>query len=190
MANYSATCDVKQGYDFNKDEQATVGFITTMKIGGKELKANQTVKDPLAPTSDLAVVAVISDASWDTGPTDTVYLSGQISTTNKQVVAMLALSDLAKVEVTFKFTIYEYDPVASTYYKCFHTDDKDLTGILERVGKSLTLGVAKVKSTEVTTPDNYLFNIGIAPTNTEQKYGIATSNTEKTTKNWGIKVST
>ena len=53
MATIQKNLNVRQGYNFKKDIQSTVGFITALKIGDKEVKADQTVKDPQIPKMTL-----------------------------------------------------------------------------------------------------------------------------------------
>lgn len=39
-------------------KQTTVGYVTALNLGGTDLKADQTCKDPTSPSDDMAVVAV------------------------------------------------------------------------------------------------------------------------------------
>src|ERR1044071_8755654 len=124
MPTFQKTCDIQQGYNYKKDIQTPVGFLTSLKIGDVTLKADQTVKDPMAPETDLPVVSVLSGAMWELGATDTLYYTGQISVYNKQQTQLLTYKDLTKVDVTFKFSVYAYDPLEKKYFKCLlATDD-------------------------------------------------------------------
>lgn len=187
MPSFAKSCDIKQGFDYQKDKQTTVGFITSIKIGDVVLDPKITVKDPTAPTTDLPVVAVLNGAHWDIGPTDSVYLSGQIDTKNKQKVALLTIKDLTKIEVLFKFKVYEYDPVAKAYFLAMHTNDVELKGLVEKQGHDLNLSVSDDESSAVQSPKNFAFAIGIKPQPSAQEIHLATSNTDKVAKNWGIK---
>lgn len=190
MATFQKNCDIKQGYDFKKDIQRTVGYITSLKVGDTELKADQTVKDPTSPETDYPVVAVLSGAGWHLGPTDTIYFTGQISVANKQQVALLVYKDLSKVDVEFKFAVYEYDPLEKKYFQCMlPTEDSALKGLLEKEGGDLSIGVADDPSPEPQMPQNHSFHIGIKPqTEAEQKVTLAASYSEKVVKAWGMKV--
>lgn len=189
MPNITKACSLYQGFNFKKDQQHTVGFIVSMKIGDTTLTADIAVKDPLNPTTDLKVVAVLNDASWDVGPTDAIYYSGQISTANRQNVAMLVMSDLTKIEVLFKFAVYEYDPLQKKYFKCFDKDDAELKGLVEKSGNNLSLAVAEAASAEVQSPENYSMQVGIKPQPTAQTIHIATGEGKNVVKAWGIAVS-
>src|SRR5690349_10977031 len=134
MASYDRSCDVYQGFNFRKDKVSTVGFLTALTIGTVELKADITAKDPQDPSKDLAVVSVLSSVSWAVGVTDGVYLSGQLSTANRQAVQQLLYTDLSNVLVEKVFTVYEYDPVAKKYYKGLHSEGTTLKGLLEKTG--------------------------------------------------------
>jgi len=189
MPNFSKGCDVYQGFNFKKDKSTVVGFITALKVNEKEIKADITCKDPMNATTDLPVASVLSEVSWATGPTDAIYFSGQITATNRQDLALMVYNDLTKVEVLFKYNIYEYDPVAKKYFKCLHTGDVEMKGILEKNGSDLTLGCSDDASTEVQSPLNYSFHIGIKPQPTEQSITIATADQKNVVKKWGVKQS-
>lgn len=189
MAEFSKPCDVYQGYNYKKDKQTPVGFVTSLKIGDVTLTADQTCKDPTAPETDLAVVAVLSGAMWELGVTDAVYFSGQISPTNKQSLLSLIYKDMTKVDVECNFAVYDYDPVEKKYFKCMvPSDDAVKKGILEKNGSDLNVSVADNPSTQVQSPENYAFQIGIKPQPEAQQVTIATSFTNKVVKSWGMKV--
>ncbi len=189
MATFQKNCDIYQGYNFKKDVQTPVGFITEIKVGDITLTADQSCKDPMAPENVLAVVAVLSGVMWELGVTDALYFSGQLSVFNKQQVNQLLYKDLSKVDVICKFVIYEYDPLQKKYYKCLlPTDDKALNGLLEKRGDDLNITVADDASTEVQSPQNYSFQTGIKPQPEAQTLTVATSFSDKIVKSWGLKV--
>jgi hypothetical protein len=188
MASIDKACDTYQGYNFKRDVQTTVGFITSLKIGDKELAADQLCSDPENPSEDLEVVAVLSQTSWGTGVTDALYFAGQISAPNKQEIAMLLLSDLTKVDVTGQFAVYDYDLVGKAYFKSFHSDNTDMNGLVEKSGDDLTIGVAEEPSGEVESPVNFAFYVGVMPQPEAQSVHLATSVTAKVAKTWGLKV--
>lgn len=186
MPHFSKSCDVYQGFNFKKDKSTTVCFLTALKINDAEVKADITAKDPLNPTTDLKAVAVCSEASWGTGTTDAIYFSGQVSAANRQNLALMVYNDLTKVEVLFKYAVYEYDPVAKKYFKCLHSGEAELKGLLEKNGSDLNLSVADDPSTEVQSPLNFAFNVGIKPQPTEQAISIATADQKTVVKKWGV----
>lgn len=186
MPQFSKNCDVYQGFNFKKDKTTCVGFITALKVATVTITADFTCKDPLNPTTDLKTVCVMSNVLWATGVTDAVYFSGQISATNRQNVATLLINDLTNVEVTFQFVVYDYDPVAKKYFKCFHCSDTEMKGILEKNGQDLNISVADDQSTEVQSPINYTFQLGIKPQPTAQSMTIATADSKNVVKAWGL----
>jgi len=190
MPQFSKGCHVSQGFNFKKDNTSIVGFLTALKVNDKEIKADITAKDPLNPTTDLPVVAVLSEVSWATGTVDALYFSGQLTAPNRQDLALMVYKDLTKVEVLFKYNIYEYDPVAKKYFKCFHTGDTEMKGLLEKNGGDLTLSVSDDASTEVQSPLNFSFYIGIKPQPAEQSITIATADQKNVVKQWGVKQAT
>ena len=188
MPNFMRRCNVYQGYNYKKDQQDTVGFITKLKIGDKVLATDQVCKDPMNPTVDLKVVAVLGGGQWNTGITDPVQFTGQLSIDNKQEVALLALTDLVKIDVLFQFAIYEFDPKAQKYFQCFTSVTTDLKGLLEKSPGSgdLNLMVSNEADDEVQSPKNYTFRIGIAPQPVAQSITLATGDGKPIAKAWGL----
>jgi hypothetical protein len=189
MVELSKQCDIYQGYNYRKDKQTNVGFLTKIKIGDLELSADQTCKDPTAPETDVKAVAVLNMAHWGVGVTDAVYLGGQVSVANKQKIMQLMYKDLTKVDVEFEFTVYEYDPLKKQYFKCFCFGDTTLKGILEKNGDELAMGVSDDASTEVQSPQNHAFHVGIKPQPEAQTVTIATGFSANVVKAWGLTVA-
>ncbi len=189
MAVIQKQLNVKQGYNFKKDVQDSVGFITSLKIGDKEFKADQSIKDPTNPESDIKVVAVLDDATWQTGNTDSIMLEGQISVNNKQDVSLLVLKDMTKVDVIVDFVCYEYDPTAKQYFKSFHCNDTKVNGLIEKQGNDLAMGVSDNPSSQVQSPENYHFGISVKPQPTQQSLHVATAIDKKLAMNWGVTVN-
>lgn len=189
MAQFNRPLSVYQGYNFKKDKQNPVGFLTKLKIGDTEFTADQTCKDPTNPKTDLKVVAVLNHVLWDTGITDAVQLAGQLSTANKQNVAGLVINDLVNTETVFQFSVYEFDPVEKKYFLAFHSNSTDMNGIVEKSGDDLNLHVADDPSSEVQSPLNYAFQTGIKPKPAAQSLHLATSFQKKLAKAWGLAVA-
>lgn len=190
MPQIRKVCDVYQGYNYKKDKQTTVGFVTAMNIGGTDLKADQTTcKDPTNPSNSFGAVAVLSDVLWELGVTDAVYFSGQVSTANKQTILGLIYDTMVNVLVTFDFDVYEYDPLAKKYFKVFTAAGTTMNGILEKRGEDLNLTVADEVSTQVQSPENYAFSIGIKPQPSAQSLTVATGDSRSIVKAWGLSVS-
>ncbi len=189
MPEYRRSLDIYQGYNYKKDKQTPVGFILSMKVGDTVLTADQTCKDPTNPTQDLKVTAVMSSVLWETGVTDPVYLAGQISTANRQNVALMVINNLTNIVTVFQFSVYDYDPIAKKYFLAFHSNGTDMNGLLEKRGEELNISVADDASTEVQSPENYAFQIGIKPqASAQQAVHIATADQKNVVKAWGLAV--
>ncbi|CAM3111276.1 hypothetical protein G4177_15230 [Corallococcus sp. ZKHCc1 1396] len=188
MPQFSRNLDVYQGFNFKKDKQTPVGYITALTIGGVALKADQeTIKDPENPDAAIAdkVVAVLNHYLWDTGVTDAMYFSGQVSVANKQAVAEMLLGKFSNIEVVIKYVVYEYDPLGKKYFKSNFLD-AEIKGLLEKNGDELNMAVADNESREVQSPKNYTFTLGVKPQALEQSLNLATSSTKKLAKKWGV----
>ncbi|MFE8598420.1 hypothetical protein [Archangium violaceum] len=185
---FSRSLDVSQGFNFTKTEQASVGFITKLKLGDVELNADQaSIKDPEQPGQNIGskVVGVLSHYLWETRTTDSMYLSMQVSEANKNELSAKLLSDWTNMEVVFSYVIYEYDPKAKKYFKS-NWSEPELKGILEKNGRSLNLTVGNEPSTEVQSPENFTLQVGIKPQPEEQTVHLATAAAKNVSKLWGI----
>lgn len=192
MPQFARSLDIYQGFNFKKDKQVSVGFITKLKVGDIDLLADQeSIKDPEQPGQNLdtKVVGVLSHYLWETGVTDGIYLSGQISVTNKMSVASALLGTWANIEVKFQYRLYEYDPIVKKYFKS-NFSDKELMGILEKNGDDLNLSVADDPSTEVQSPKNFTLQVGIKPQTVEQSLNLATGSGKNIVKQWGVTEAT
>jgi hypothetical protein len=189
MPSFQQPCDIYQGFNFRKDKNVPVGFITSIKIGTVTLAADITAKDPLNPTTDLKCVCVLDNVLWELGVTDAIYFSGGVSTFNRQAVATMLYNSLTNIEVEFKFDAYNYDPLAKKYFKSFHCADTVMKGIVEKVGDNLNVQVADDPSMEVQSPQNFSFSIGIKPQPTQQALTVATGDQKNVVKAWGLTVA-
>lgn len=188
MPEFRKALDVVQGFNFKKDKQSAIGYITKLKIGTNTFDADLTVKDPLKPDTDLKVVAVLNHILWETGVTDAIYGSGQVSVASRQAIATLVYTQMTDVGVEFQFDVYEYDPLKKKYFKAFSANAKDLKGLVEKKGDDLNLAVADEPSDEVQSPENYPFTVGIKPQPEAQSLTLATGDGKNFAKAWGLTV--
>jgi hypothetical protein len=189
-SDLSYQCDVTQGFNFDKTNQSIVGHINSMKIGDTELDVDLAITDPTDLAGDkIKVVGVMSGIGWEGGFAQGIMISAQIGNANQKMVTLLQHADLSNTAVEFKFTTYAYDPDAKKYYKCFHANDEVLKGLVEKDSSGgLGLSIDSDQSTEVMSPLNFFFDIGIMPEDTEQEIHVAVSDTDKFVKNWGVTV--
>ncbi|MET0402229.1 MAG: hypothetical protein ABW123_07480 [Cystobacter sp.] len=188
MPQFARSLDVYQGFNFKKDKQSAVGYITSLKVGDIVLVADQeTIKDPEQPDKVLAskVVGVLNYYQWDTGITDAMNLSAQISTNNKQTLNAALYGSWSNVQVEIQYVIYEYDPKAKKYYKS-NTVDAVLKGLLAKQGDELQLHVAEDPSSEVQSPKNFTMQLAVKPQTIEQTVTLATGSTKNLVKQWGV----
>jgi hypothetical protein len=192
MPDFSKTLNVSQGFNFKKDMQSRVGFLTALTLGTQDLEKDiLTIKDPLNPTKDIdgGVVAVLNYFSWSTERTGTVQISGQISANNRQKIAEMLLGTLTDTTVKFAFNICEYELGTKKYFKSAFTGKDLLQGLIEKNGDDLSIAVADDPSTEVMVPRNYLFTLSIKPQSIDQEIYLAVGETRKKASAWGVKES-
>ena len=135
MAHLDYVCDVRQGFNFEKDVQNPVGFVTALTVCGQKLDADITVTDPLKiDAGKLKVVGVLSTASWLGGYADPLYVAMQVSGANKNVLSSLVHQKLSNTKLAIRFVVYQFDQEAkdAQYFKAFHSNDKDLECLIEK----------------------------------------------------------
>jgi hypothetical protein len=188
MPSFARSLDIYQGFNFKKDKQNPVGFVTKLQLGDVPLAADQSsIKDPEQPGQNIGanVVGILNHYLWETGTTDAMYLSMQVSVKNKTDLTAKLLTDWTNMEVAFAYVIYEYDPVEKKYFKSNWTEP-ELKGILEKNGDELNLTVADDPSSEVQSPKNFTLQVGIKPQTTEQTVNMATGVNKNVSKIWGV----
>jgi len=189
MAEISLSCDVSQGFNFQKDQQTPVGHINKLKVAGKELAADMAVTNPENVTGDkVKVVGVVSSLYWKGGYADPMEFSCQVSNPNKKTMSVLTHSEMANTAVEFVYTIYDYDPDEKKYYKCFHSNDAVMKGLVEKSGGKLKIYIDADQSMEVVSPKNFTMELGVMPEDLEQDTHMAMSVSDKLVKRWGVTV--
>lgn len=186
---FNLSTSIKHGFDFNKVENANTGFISALKIGDVEFKADlMSLKNPEQPEADLgAMVGVVGSIASDGNPTGSIQISCQVTDTNRAEIAA-KIGTLDSIEVTFNVVIYSYDKAAKKYYKTFYSDAA-LEGVLEKNGTDLALFVAEEPDTAIQMPENFTVTFSVKPAAKQQTYNIAKANTKNVATLWGITTS-
>lgn len=186
-AYISFACDVAQGFNFEKNAEAMVGYIEYLTIDGSRLKADFSVVNPISEDEDK-VVGVLSDISWGGGYGDPVYFSCQVSKANQAILARLANQALDNSGVEFSFAVYDYDPRSKEYFKAFHSNSANLQGLVNKRGGDLDLNIESGPSGEVSSPKNFNFQLGVMPQDTVMDIYLGFSSKDKLVKQWGVQV--
>jgi hypothetical protein len=203
MATYDRALDIVQGFNFKKDVQKAIGFLTKLKIGTETITPDMTVNSPMAATATvtsatadvgaLKVVAVLEKATWEMGDTDPLQFEGNLSIAGKQAFSALLYSAMIDIDVEIGFVVYEYDALAKKYFAAFSnsaqgTTDASATGVLGQIkkdGENLAMTIEMEPHDTVQSPINYKFTLQVVPKPKAQILKFATSSTRKVTKNWG-----
>ena len=185
-AGSSYSCSVRQGFNFEKDSQAQVGHINYLKIGDTAMNSDLAVTDPADVKKMVKVFGVLSGLNWKGGIADPVHLSAQVSTDNKNKLAALQHKSLANTEVEVQFTVYDYDYKAKKYFRCFHSNDIKLKGLVLKSGGELVMNIGMDQGQEVVSPKNHTFSLGVLPQDLAQEIRLAFSESSKLVKKWGI----
>lgn len=207
MPSYERELDLVQGYNFKKDVQNPVGFITKLSIGPASIEPDQTISTPMnkigavtnvaAEESEgtLKVVSVLKKIKWDLGDTDPLEFEGTLSVTGKQMVMGLLYATMIDIQIAVSFVIYEYDPLYHQYYVAFSDTVSGSTdvgaagagvlGLIKKDGANLALTVSPTPSSDVQSPENYDFTLQVVPWPKAQPLYLAAASTRKVTKPWG-----
>lgn len=206
MPEFTRELDPTQGFNFKKDYQKTIGFLTMLKIGTESFAADFTVNSPMAVTTAsgittqatatagaLNVVAVLKSISWAMGDTDPLVFKGLLSIAGKQAFSALLYASMIDIDVEVGFVIYEYDPLAKKYYAAFSNSaqgstDATATGVKGQIRKedvNLKMVIQPEADAAVQSPINYEFDLEVVPKPVVQSLLFATSSTRKVTKSWG-----
>jgi hypothetical protein len=188
-AESSYTCSVSQGFNFEKDSQAQVGHINYLKIGDTALNSDLSVTDPADVKKTVKVFGVVSSIYWKGGYANPVQFSAQVSVDNKNKLATLQHKTLSNTEVEIQFTVYDYDHKVKKYFKCFHSNSIKLKGLVLKSGGELAMNIDMDQSSEVPSPKNHAFSLGVMPQDLAQEIHLAFAESNKLVKKWGVAVA-
>jgi hypothetical protein len=189
MAESSYNCSVTQGFNFEKDAQQVVGHINYLKIGDQEIAADLNVTNPEDIAKTVKVVGVGSNIFWKGGYADPIRFSCQVATDNKNLISTLVHKTMANTEVLLTFTIYDYDPKAKKFFKCFHTNDEKLECLVEKSGGALAMDIDTDESMEIVSPKNFAFSLSAMPQDIEMAIHVSVSVDGKFAKKFGVAVA-
>lgn len=179
-------CDMIQGFNFRKDVQTEVGYITKLKVGGVDLTADITMKDPESNQVDKKVVGVASFLGWSVSATDPVQMTLQVSESARNKLDTLTKKDMSNLEVDVSFDCYTYDPSEKKYFKNFHTNEQEIKGLIFGQGSDLAIRMGLEPNEQVQQPRNYTLNMAIKPQPNAQQLHYASSVSDKLVLQWGV----
>ncbi len=188
MASSNYNCSLRQGFNFEKDAQVTVGHLIKLSIAGTAVPADITLTLPTDLTNATAVVGVMTDINWAGGYADPINIQFNVSTKNQTAMLLLKHTDLSDTQVVFQFNVYQYDQVNHVYYLAFTSNETDMNALLLKNGGTLALDIAEANDPTVKSPLNYNAYLGLVPQEAAaQSLSFAVSNTDKFVKVWGVK---
>jgi hypothetical protein len=179
------SCNVVQGFTLPPYQRESVGYITSLKIGGMEGAADITVTDPINTGATMKVFGVLSWLTWREGDNDPVVFAAQVSSVNKDKLAALKKAELTGVEIEFSFSVYDYDLKADAYYRSVSSGTTILKGTLHKEGEQILFLVSPDSSAFVANPENFNFQLGVKGTGGGQSITITEAGGKVTEKEWG-----
>lgn len=185
---FSRQLDPKQGMEMEEDVFVPVGFVTKLKIGGKELKADIECRKPDKRGDTLKAAMVLENVFWAMGTNDSLSFSGRVSPKNRAIVAEQLYDKLDGNAVDIDFEVWEYDysEKKPVYFTSFQ--GKGLAALLESGGGYVALDCGDMPADDIAAPLNYTLNFSLDATSSKaQKLTVAVSKKTKFEKAWGMK---
>jgi hypothetical protein len=181
-------CDVVHGFNFSPSETATVGHLTYLKLGSKELDSDLDITNPEDPAGDkLKVTGVMDDIYWDNTVIGAVQFTARLSTLNRDTVAALTHTVTSGTRVLLQFNVYDYDVGEGKYFKAFHTNSVTVAGYIESQGGDLQITIDHDQAADVVSPVNFPFQLNVAADDIAvHDLHLAGSVSDKLAKQWGI----
>jgi len=170
--------NVVQGFNFEPDRQWPMGCLVSLQIGSTVLAADIRTKLPTNPAQPMNCVAVLSHFNWDQAAKSPILIQGEVSTTNRSLLAPLAATGQ---DVTFTFVTFAYSKAhAPSYYTAtFLSGGTSPSEPAPVKGKLQYLTVAKANNPnwEVPTPKNYHIEFWALPAASQQAIRMSYPNT-------------
>ena len=188
MAGISLNGNIKQGFDFSKDKQVTIGFLTSLKVGNLELTPDFPLYDPVEDAEEK-VVGVMGHVEWNTDKTSPIAFSAQVSLDNKKAMKEALLGALPNGDAEVEFRMLEYDssPDQKKYYVSFSTGDNPVNASLRKAGANLDISVDDAPTPEVQQPANFGLRFSLVPDQVDQDLHVAVGVGANMAKQWGVK---
>jgi hypothetical protein len=185
-------CDVAQAIDRRRALRARVGHVLALEIAGTALTPDLSLENPLgaAAGETVKVVGAIASVSWAGGLRDPIELDCWVSAAAWQKIAQVehtedegAEDDEQYAECAFSFVVYDYDPLAKSWYKSFHTNDVSLKGLFRFDGRDIVIG--REPHPAVRSPQLYRVKLTAKPKPPQQDLMIGLAARSTQAKPWG-----
>lgn len=122
--------DMREIADFRANEvKGYIGHLLSLKIGGKDLKADFNFRDPTAPSKAIPMAGAITLVRWGTGEGDPITIVGRVTGNNQAIIKATLMGSETTRQCEFKFDIYKHKE-GTEFFKTFHTDGKAIKGVL------------------------------------------------------------
>jgi hypothetical protein len=184
---------LEQGFNYQKDVQKPIGFITSLKIAGMTvpvLPADLSLKDAAGP---VKAVGVLESVTWAGGQGDAIQLKAAVSTKNKQTLEAALHQSMSNTAVEVQFALYNYDPIKKQWYTAFQSGANGtnavVKGLIQKENKDLKLTIGKEPQAAVKSPQNWEMVLAIMPQSLAQPTTFCTGSGACVAKQWGVAVA-
>jgi len=181
---------VEQGFNYQKDVQKPFGFVTSLKVNGTAVTADQSLKNAAGP---VKAVGVLQSVDWAGGQGDALQFKMALSTTNKQKLETMLYQTLTNTAVEIQFVVFSYDPNKKAWYTAFQSGANGanavVKGNIQKEDKDLKLTVAKTASAAVKSPQNWEVDLSALPQASAQPMTFCGASGACVAKTWGINIA-
>ncbi len=189
MTKIEFSFEADHALHFDRDEHDHVGHLLGFGLGSDvTLTPDISVLEPKFQ-KPVTVVGLITEVKWAGAPDDEMDLSALISTANRQLVMNVVHKAVSEIDVTFKFTIYDYDIEKTKWYGALHTNDQTIDGLIKvnTIAKParLELEVAPKPEPKIPSPALWEMSVKIKPGTKSQTIHFLTGALQKVVKEWG-----
>ena len=177
---------LEQGFNHQSDNHDAIGFLTSWDVAGTTMTPDVRVKDPTGAT--LNVVGVLSSYSWDSSVGGPMNLHFNVSVGNRDRLLNLLHQQITDTSETFSLTIWEFDPVTSSWFVALQPTNPPLQGLIQKSGSQLALGLpSSLPDPTVQSPVNYAVTTSAVPNLADGAQGVrfATGTNLLVVKQWG-----
>ncbi len=152
--------DITEIADFRANEvKGYIGHLISLKIGGKDLKADFDFRDPTSPATQKPFAGAVTLVRWATGEGKSLTIVGRVTGNNAAIIKATLMGANTTRECEVKFDMYKHKE-GTEFFKTFHTDGKAIKGTI--VKEKCDVSVRDMRDyTQIT---NYEFTLVIEGT--------------------------
>ena len=188
-AQISIPFDISEGFCHEPIINDVFGHVDYLKVENVAFDVDLGVlfpgEDCVSPFEGKDVTAVMNSFSWDGEYSDPLYITMQVTATNRQKAQQLLMRLWANKNVLIKFTAWGYDFLEHKWFKRLHTGGLVLSGVVLE-NSQLEFQISSDPNSEVNQPVNFTLYIAIEHPGYVQHIYQGLGYGQEVTHVWGI----